>query len=301
MLAVIALAACNSNKKTKDGFTVLENGLEIKMLEDKDGPKADSGSMAKINIEVKVNDSVVFNSKQANNNQPIPQGIAPSKTISDWMAGYMELSEGDRAVFRSVVDSIFPDTTRRPPGLENGDVITFEVEMVELKRGADLAEEKEKRMAAQSKDIEKYLKDNNLKGTKTASGMYIVVKKEGSGPKANNGQIAKMNYTGYLMDGTVFDSNEDPKFGHVTPFKFPLGQGQVIRGWDEGIAALNKGAKAKLIIPSDLAYGETARPGNDKNPKGIPANSTLIFDVEVLDFEDMQAPPTGISADGRVQ
>jgi FKBP-type peptidyl-prolyl cis-trans isomerase len=90
-----------------------------------------------------------------------------------------------------------------------------------------------------------------------------------------------MNYTGTLLNGKKFDSNEDPAFQHVEPFEFTLGQGQVIRGWDEGIALLNVGAKAKLLIPSPMAYGDRGMPGNPANPDGIPANSPLVFDVQV--------------------
>ena len=94
-----------------------------------------------------------------------------------------------------------------------------------------------------------------------------------------------MNYTGKLLIGTPFDSNVDPQFGHVSPFVFALGTGQVIRGWDEGIALFKKGGKGVLYIPSSLAYGERS-PGPQ-----IPANSVLIFDVEVVDAGAPAAQP----------
>ena len=76
-----------------------------------------------------------------------------------------------------------------------------------------------------------------------------------------------------FFDGKVFDSSVE----RGEPIEFPAGVGQVIKGWDEGVALLSKGAKAKLLIPSPLAYGPQARPG-------LPANSVLIFDVELLEF-----------------
>jgi FKBP-type peptidyl-prolyl cis-trans isomerase len=88
-----------------------------------------------------------------------------------------------------------------------------------------------------------------------------------------------MNYTGKLMDGTKFDSNQDSTFHHMEPFTFPIGVGQVIPGWDEGVMLLNKGAKATLFIPSGLAYGE-----HPPTP-AIPANSILVFDVEVVSYK----------------
>ncbi len=87
------------------------------------------------------------------------------------------------------------------------------------------------------------------------------------------------------MDDACFDSNTDSKFGHVEPFNFTLGAGNVIKGCDEGVALMRIGSKAKLIIPSPLAYGSRSIPGNKNNPKGVPANSVLIFDVEIVKAE----------------
>ncbi len=88
------------------------------------------------------------------------------------------------------------------------------------------------------------------------------------------GDVISMNYTGRLADGTVFDSNVDPKFNHVEPFTFTLGAGQVIPGWDEGLVGMKVGEKRHLVIPPEKAYGP-----NDYGP--IPGNSTLTFDVEL--------------------
>lgn len=92
---------------------------------------------------------------------------------------------------------------------------------------------------------------------------------------AKNGDTLVMNYTGSLTNGTVFDSNVDPKFNHVTPFEFKLGAGQVIKGWDEGLLGMKVGEKKTLTIPPEKGYGAQA-------VSTIPANSTLIFDVELV-------------------
>ena len=97
----------------------------------------------------------------------------------------------------------------------------------------------------------------------------------GTGPAAVAGDAVTVNYTGTFQDGTTFDSNLDPKFGHVQPLPFTLGAGQVIPGWDQGVTGMKVGGKRHLVIPSALAYG----------PAGygpIPPNATLIFDVELL-------------------
>ncbi len=90
-----------------------------------------------------------------------------------------------------------------------------------------------------------------------------------------SGDTVSVNYTGKLQDGTVFDSNVDPKFQHVEPFTFTVGAGQVIPGWDKGIVGMKVGEKKTLTIPPADAYGASGIPGV------IPANATLIFDVEV--------------------
>ena len=110
--------------------------------------------------------------------------------------------------------------------------------------------------------------------------VFISLNKEnnmsGTAQVAKAGDVVSMNYTGRLEDGTVFDSNIDPKFGHVEPFVFTLGAGQVIAGWDKGIVGMKVGEKKTLVIPPENAYGERGA------GEIIPPNATLIFNVELL-------------------
>jgi peptidylprolyl isomerase len=115
--------------------------------------------------------------------------------------------------------------------------------------------------------------------TTTSSGLQYVVFDEGDGPKPEDGEMVSVHYTGWLEDGTEFDSS----LGRGQPIEFPIGRGMVIPGWDEGIALLNQGGKARLIIPSGIAYGPNG------SPPVIPADATLIFDVELVDIQP--APP----------
>jgi FKBP-type peptidyl-prolyl cis-trans isomerase FkpA len=124
--------------------------------------------------------------------------------------------------------------------------------------------------------ILKYIKDNKLVAQKTASGLYYVVDKQGTGAKVEKGKTVSVNYTGKLLNGTAFDSSVDPAFGHQSPISFPVGVGRVIPGWDEGLLLFNVGGKGTLIIPSALAYGS-----NPPTPK-IPANSPLVFTIEIM-------------------
>jgi FKBP-type peptidyl-prolyl cis-trans isomerase len=144
-----------------------------------------------------------------------------------------------------------------------------------------------------AKDIGAYIQKNKLKTQVTASGLHYIMTKEGAGAKPLDGSMVKVSYVGKLLDGKVFDTcieaiakaNGLSQPGRVySPIEFPLGAGGVIKGWDEGIALLKKGAKATFIIPSSLAYGAQGR------PPIIPANAILVFDVELVDFQKAQSP-----------
>ena len=106
----------------------------------------------------------------------------------------------------------------------------------------------------------------------TASGLKYEEIEQGTGPVAASGQKAKVHYTGWLTNGTKFDSSKDRN----DPFEFTLGAGQVIKGWDEGVAGMKVGGKRKLTIPPELGYGSRGAGGV------IPPNAELIFEVELL-------------------
>ena len=225
------------------------------------------------------------------------------------------LQPGDSGVFRFAVDSLFKGGQPAPPFLKRGGnvvlmyvattgklVTTEEAQAMQpalqaaqqrhmmktpayQKQLAERAEQMKKNMAAPdvqaqlAKDdavLQDYTKKNNLTVQKTPSGLYYQILKQGTGPKAQPGETVAMKYAGTLLSGKEFDSTD--KHGG-TPFEFVLGQYQVIQGWDEGVALLNKGTRAIFLIPSGLAYGAQGA-GAD-----IPANSPLKFDVELMDIK----------------
>jgi FKBP-type peptidyl-prolyl cis-trans isomerase len=108
------------------------------------------------------------------------------------------------------------------------------------------------------------------------SGLIIEDLTVGTGDEATTGSIVRVEYTGWLDNGAKFDSTSD----HGRPFDFPLGEGRVIKGWDEGVAGMRAGGKRRLTIPPELAYGDR------EVPDLIPANSTLIFEIELIEVLD---------------
>ena len=109
--------------------------------------------------------------------------------------------------------------------------------------------------------------------TKTPSGLRYLVVAKGQGAEATAGKKVSVHYTGWLPNGEKFDSSRD----RDQPFGFALGAGQVIAGWDEGVAGMKVGGRRKLVIPPDLGYGTAGAPPD------IPPGATLVFDVELLD------------------
>ncbi len=130
--------------------------------------------------------------------------------------------------------------------------------------------EKVRKMQEQFKaEVSKVAPDAEM----TESGLMYVMTNEGDGDQAVAGKNVSVHYSGYLMDGTMFDSSVE----RGQPIQFPLGAGRVIKGWDEGIALLKEGGKATFYIPSNLGYGERGA------PPVIPPGATLKFDVELVD------------------
>jgi FKBP-type peptidyl-prolyl cis-trans isomerase len=108
--------------------------------------------------------------------------------------------------------------------------------------------------------------------TKQPSGLYLKDVMVGIGPEATKGSTVEVHYTGWLADGRKFDSSRDK-----SPFSFTIGRGQVISGWDEGVAGMNVGGKRLLVVPPDMGYGAAGAGGV------IPGGATLVFEVELLE------------------
>jgi FKBP-type peptidyl-prolyl cis-trans isomerase len=261
-----------------------------------DAPYASrAGQILTVFIEFRTGrDSTIMNSRRM---QPTPQAVPlPTQPVRGGMEEALGLLlPGDSAVFRFQADSIFAKTFQQPvpPFLrKSGNTLVVLVSARELLTVAEMTARQEKlraeaakqaqgRAAAQTaKDvaqIQAYLKKNKLVAKKTVGGTYYIVTRPGKGLPPKKGQAVRVLYRGtVLATGKEFDSSA--KHGNE-PIAFALGTGQVIPGWDQGIAMLTAGSKAVLLIPSPLAYGSRGA-GAD-----IPANAVLRFEVELVDFK----------------
>jgi FKBP-type peptidyl-prolyl cis-trans isomerase len=218
---------------------------------------------------------------------------------------FLGLKKGDSIVINSTAEKVF-GAEGLPPFLTNEENVTISIGVVDVLQEEvfqdyfnDLAEANQKKQSEEAvvqlqediKTLEEYISENNLDATKTESGLFYVIEEEGNGPEVDEGDTVAVNYTGYVLDGTVFDtslesvakeSNTFTEGRPYEPIEFQVGKGRVIPGWDEGLQYLKQGSKAKLLIPSTLAYG------NRQASEVIKANSVLIFDVEVTDVQKQQ-------------
>lgn len=122
-------------------------------------------------------------------------------------------------------------------------------------------------------------KKSESKMMKTPSGLQYEDTKVGTGASPQKGQTCVMNYTGWLWENGAKGKKFDSSLDRGTPFSFPIGQGRVIKGWDEGVATMKVGGQRTLLIPPDLGYGSRGAGG------AIPPNATLIFEVELLEIK----------------
>ncbi len=281
---LLTVFACNSDKS----FQQTESGLTYKFHERNKGENPSIDNIVEIQLAYRTAaDSMFFNSVRDGGGMPMFINIQPSEYEGDIYEAFRMMSEGDSATFLMDAAQFFTTTLKSPsvpPFMNEGDSLYIDVLMENFYNEEEFAEYQEQQREEQMKEqeelaeaetglLDQYLDENNIDAEPEESGLIIIVEEQGQGPKPVAGQKVKVHYTGRVLDGTEFDSSEARG-----PFEFTLGQGQVIRGWDEGVANLNVGSKAQLIIPSHLAYG------NQERGPVIKPYSTLVFDIEVLEI-----------------
>lgn len=296
LIATTGLFSCGEKKNSMfPGYDNPQKGVYVKYFEkNESGRIVEQGDILTLSMMYKTSrDSVLFDSKDIG--QPLQLRADTAKYEGDFIGSLMGMRLGDSASILVSAESFFLKTAGMPEApsyIDSASMLNFtigikKVETLEELQAAQ-AVEAEKAGAEEMNILKEYLAANNITETPTASGLIFISTKEGTGKQAVAGKKVKVHYEGQLLNGKYFDTSVeevakaqglyDERRAPYTPFEFGLGQGQVIPGWDEGIAMLKEGGKARLIIPSSIAYGANPRPGGPIGPY-----ATLIFDVELLE------------------
>jgi len=288
VLALGLFAACSSEGKRLKA----DGGYEYTMVRKGDSKPIPMDSYVRFNMDLFYKDSMIQTSRDAA--QPPVLKITAEKKDYGYFTSLINLlgkmHERDSFHFYFPVDSF----KQIPPGFEKfTEPVVYRIGIVDVldeaafKAFSDSIQQAQEKVRQEVRnhlpEVETMVKgyyDTYKKGgfdsqmKTTASGLKYVIHQEGSGAKPNRGEQVSVNYYGMLdADGKMFDNS----WSRGMPHTFPLGAGQVIQGWDEGLALFNKGTKATLFIPANLGYGAQG------NPPSIPGDAALVFYVELLD------------------
>lgn len=267
------LFSCSNMGGNTAGYSESPNGLKYKIITDNKGAKAKEGDYVKYYSTIRTTDNkTLFSLSEIQ--KPQYGLVAKPAGKGDPIEILTMLGKGDSASCLVPAEKFFRQYDPPAP-LKKSDNIQLDIKVLDIlsKEQYDAMIAAQAAFNPEEESIKSYIAKNNLTATRLPSGLYYVIEKQGSGKQPATGNMVKVNYTGRLLDGTEFDSSLKPG---RTPFEFTIGQGQVIKGWDEGIPMFKAGGKGKLLIPSALGYGENGT-GN------IPPNSVLVFDIELLE------------------
>ena len=265
------LFSCNQFKVTQD-----PDGSKYQIHSEGKGKKIKIGDILTFDLVIKAaNDSTFENTYKRG--QPITMVSQKGSYKGSFENALTHLTEGDSATVMVNADSLFSRIQQPlPAGITKGSEIKFIVKIKSTQTKEEFQKIQDGKKTNEAKLMEDFAKKNFPTATKTQSGIYRVVVKEGTGEVVKNGQTVTVDYTGKLMSGKVFDSS----VGKPGPkFQVTVGQKAVIPGWEEALMMMKKGEKAIFFIPSVMAYGEQGAGGV------IEPFSSLIFEMELIDVK----------------
>jgi FKBP-type peptidyl-prolyl cis-trans isomerase FkpA len=288
IFGILLLCASTISAKAQSDLQRTARGVQYIIFTHNPGEKIKQNDVITIDVIQKTDkDSVV--SSTYTMGHPIKIQVQPSQALTDMMDIFPLLAANDSALVKMPSDSVFNGHEEsRPAFFPKGSNINFYIKVQKIQSLSDAIAERnadiEKVKSEEGAQAAKYIADNKLVVKTTPSGLKYVITKTSLKPRPLAGDTVSVNYTGKLLNGQVFDSSIeavaktsglDQQGRTYEPIKFPVGNGQVIKGWDEGLLLLHEGEKAILIIPSALAYG-------NEGSGPIPPASTLVFDVELV-------------------
>lgn len=294
LLSTILVIGMSCSDSSSSQEMVTDSGISYQFITNGSGEVPPDGGYWLMNIAYynEKGDTIFSSVNQGRGAMPMNYVAEQFKKNASIEECFSLIGEGDSAVFYISADSLYKNTSRRstPPDLVGTKIkLCIGIEKIfSIEEFSAYSTEMEQVQIEKEKEaIEAYISEKGINAEVTEEGLFYEITKTGNGVKPQVGQNIKVNYTGYLMDGTVFDTSveEAAKQANVytpgrsyEPIEFPLGQGNVIKGWDIGIGLLSVGGKATLVIPSPLAYG------NRSKGSVIKANSTLVFTVELVEI-----------------
>ena len=267
MLVAFAFLGCSSKFS---GFDQAPSGLYYKLFTSgNDTVKAKTGDIITLNMKYTTeNDSVLFDSQQGMQGQPLRFQLPPSDFPGDLYAGIRMLAPGDSGVFKINADSLFTVTfkmPKRPVFIDTNSYITFYIKLLSAESVEELAQKEDE-------VLEAFLTENEIVAEPLESGLIFIEETAGKGKKIDTGDVVELHFSLKLADGKpVFSSYDRGK-----PIQMNFGKPFDNQGFDEAIGYMREGGKALVIVPSAIAFGATGRGAM------VPPYSTLVYEVEIV-------------------
>lgn len=280
-ITLLTLACAATLCSCSDKFKTTDSGFQYKFINcNKDAQQLEMGDLVYGVITFKF-DTTVLNSNAENPGMLL---FVEEKMLCNLQEGLLMMHVGDSAVFAYPADSL---AKQMPEGQMPPDYKADSKQMFFFEVRIDSVKSKKTFEAEETKAIKKYITENAIEQKPTESGLYVIVKKQGTGAAIEAGKKVAIDYTGRLLDGKIFDTSreQDAKAANIfmegrpyEPLKYTIGEMQLIKGWDEGVMGQTAGTELTLVIPSKLAYGTY---GNQM----IPPYSPLAFDITIVSVE----------------
>ncbi|MFK7954306.1 MAG: FKBP-type peptidyl-prolyl cis-trans isomerase [Ekhidna sp.] len=286
----IVMAACSSSNTS---FTT-ESGTEVVYVKQGEGALPVDSLISIFYMSYSTEDGKELMKVDPSNPLPLKIDEKAAANLGQLYPIFSKLKTGDSVHFEITASSLFEETFKAPlpDSIPPASQIKFRLAYLDQLTESGYYEMMQKKADAQSakqitidaKILDEYMAENNIEATTTESGLRYIIMEEGNGPKPEQGQMISVHYAGWILDGAYFDTSikevaqEQGLYNPnrpYEPYSYPLG-GNVVDGWNEGLALMNEGSKARLYLPSSLGY-KTRGSGPVIKP-----NSILVFDVELV-------------------